>query len=117
MIELDKTSQELLSNSQSPDARALSVELKHAVADARYNLGEFAKMLEVALSAGEAARELVAANSGRDDWRRLRYESLFRIADAQASLRRFDEALENYRGAQLIAEVSAAKDFSSGARS
>ncbi|PWB89811.1 hypothetical protein C5688_13290 [Methylocystis sp. MitZ-2018] len=116
LSKLESASSVLSNNARSEGAKALSVELKLGVIDALYSVGRFADALRDAQNVNELTTQLIAAEPGRDDWRQLRYGSLFRVADAQSALKQNDEALQNYIVARNIAEDLAKKNFEFGAK-
>lgn len=116
LSELERASSVLSDNARSEGAKALSVELKLGVIDALYIVGRFSDALRDAQNVNELTSRLVAAAPARDDWRQLRYGSLFRVADAQSALEQNEQALQNYIGARTIAADLAKKDFKFGAK-
>ncbi len=85
---LEESSNNLQKEANSLEAQALGVKLDLSVYDGYYTLGKRADARDLAAKLEKITAQLTASEPGNDEWWKLRYGSLFRLADEQVEQNR-----------------------------
>jgi tetratricopeptide (TPR) repeat protein len=88
----------------TPDIEELGVNYLLSISDISLLLGDTKESFDLASSAEQKAERLAANKPDDPRWQLLLFESIFRIGDYDGGQRKLDDALSEYRRAQVIAK-------------